>query len=60
MVWGGISIEGRTELEPVNDGRLNADRYRTNTLDRHVVPYIGDNSALMHDNARLHVAWVVR
>lgn len=64
MVWGGISFEGRTELVPVNDGRTNADRYITNIVEPPLVvpymPYIGDNSGLMHDNARPHVTRVVR
>lgn len=63
MVWRGTSFEGRTELVPLNYGRINADRYITNILDPHVVPYmphIGDNSVLMHDNARPQAARVVR
>jgi transposase len=59
MVWGGISLEGRTELVIVNQGRLAADRYVTTILEPHVVPYapyIGENSTLMNDNARPHTA----
>jgi transposase len=63
MVWGGISLEGRTELVIVNQGRLTADRYVTTILEPHVVPYapyIGENSILMNDNARPHTAQIVR
>jgi hypothetical protein len=63
MVWGGISLEGRTELVIVNQGRLTADRYVTTILEPHVVhyaPYIGENSILMNDNAWPHTAQIVR
>jgi hypothetical protein len=63
MVWGGMSLEGRTELVIVNQGRLAADRYVTTILEPHVVPYapyIGENSTLMNDNARPHTAQIVR
>jgi hypothetical protein len=63
MVWGGISLEGRTELVIVNQGRLTADRYVTTILEPHVVPYapyIDENSILMNDNARPHTAQIVR
>lgn len=63
MVWGGISMEARTDLVLVNDGRLTANRYITNILEPHVVPFapfIGDDFVLMHDNARPHIARVVQ
>lgn len=47
-------------LVPVNDGRINADRYITNILEPHVVPYIYDTSVLIHVNARPHAPLVVR
>lgn len=66
MVWGGISIAGRTELVfidmvPQDGGSrgLTSHRYITDILETHVVPYsgfIGENFILMHDNARPHVA----
>jgi transposase len=62
MVWGGISFQGRTELVPINEGRMTAHRYITDILEPHVIPYgpfIGDNFLLMHDNARPHVARIV-
>lgn len=62
MVWGGISLTGRTELVIVN-GTLTAERYILEVLDQHVVsyaPYIGRGFLLMQDNARPHIARVVR
>jgi transposase len=63
VVWGGISLEGRTELVIVNQGRLTADRYVTTILEPHVVPYapyIGEISILMNDNASPHTPQIVR
>lgn len=63
MLWGGICLEGRTELVTVNGGTLTADRYTRDISEDHVVPYaplIGDEFVLMHDNARPHVARIVR
>ena len=63
MVWGGISLDGRTELVIVDGGRVTAHRYITEILDPHVIPYapfVGENFMLMHDNARPHVAIVVQ
>lgn len=62
MVWGGISLNARTELLPVHGGALNSERYIREILSEHVVPfapYIGDNFLLMQDNARPHVAHIV-
>lgn len=62
MVWGGISLTGRTDLVTVN-GNLNSERYITDILEAHVVPYapyIGPNFLLMHDNARSHTSLIVR
>lgn len=59
MVWGGISLEAKTELHIFNRGRINADVYIRDILQEYVVPYapyIGDNFILMHDNARPHTA----
>lgn len=63
MVWGGISLEARTELVIIQGGRLTADRYITDILEPHVIPYapfIGQEFLFMHDNARPHVARVVQ
>lgn len=62
MVWGGISIDHRTELVVIN-GRLNARQYIDQVLDNHVLPMaaeIGDGFVLMQDNARPHTAEVTR
>lgn len=70
MVWGGISMIGRTELVFIDmvrqNGRiggLTAQRYITEVLEAHVVPYmglIGESFTLMQDNARPHAAAQVR
>jgi hypothetical protein len=63
MVWGGISWDGCTELVEVNL-RMNADRYISNIIEEHVVPYVGfigyERFVFMHDNARAHAARTVR
>lgn len=66
MVWGGISLEIKSELVFIAcgpEGGLNGQRYIDNILQAHVVPLaeeIGDQFVLMHDNARPHVANRVR
>lgn len=63
MVWGGISMDAKTDLHVFGRGSMNAESYIRDILDMHVVPYapfIGDNFILMQDNARPHVANVVR
>lgn len=66
MFWGGISIDGKTDLVCVSragggrgQGSLTAHRYITEILEEHVVPYagfVGANFEFMHDNARCHTA----
>lgn len=59
MVWGGITLESRTELVIIENGSLNAARYVTDILEQHVLPhalFIGESFLLMHDNARPHTA----
>ena len=59
MVWGGISMEARTELVFIENGSLNAHRYINEILINHVVPFapfIGDEFVFMHDNAHPHAA----
>lgn len=59
MVWGGITLGGRTVLHVVEGGSLPAERYVTEILGPIVIPFIpfiGNGFKLMHDNARLHTA----
>lgn len=65
MMWAGISFDGKTELVFVpgggRGGGLTSDRYISDILLEHVVPYagyIGDDFILMHDNARCHTSRV--
>ena len=54
MVWGGISLNGRTELVII-DGNLTSQRYVDEILIPHVIPYlgaIGNNAIFQDDNAR--------
>ncbi|GFY00426.1 transposable element Tcb2 transposase [Trichonephila clavipes] len=62
LVYGGISIDGSTDLYIVRDGHLTARRYRDEILRPIVVPYaaaIGDDFILMDDNCRSHSANLV-
>ncbi|GFV00680.1 transposable element Tcb2 transposase [Trichonephila clavipes] len=59
LVYGGISIDGRTDLYIIRDGPLTARRRRDEILRPIVVPYavaIGDDFILMDDNCRPHRA----
>ncbi|GFX04756.1 transposable element Tcb1 transposase [Trichonephila clavipes] len=62
LVYGGISIDGRTDLYTIRGGPLTARRYRDEILRPIVVPYaaaIGDDFILMDDNCRPHRANLV-
>ncbi|GFV35386.1 transposable element Tcb2 transposase [Trichonephila clavipes] len=62
LVYGVISIDGRTDLYIIRDGPLTARRYRDEILRPIVVPYaaaIGDDFILMDDNCRPHRANLV-
>jgi transposase len=62
MIWGGISLNGRTDLVILGGPSLNAERYIEDILQDHVVPIavgVGPNFLLMQDNARPHTAAVV-
>ncbi|GFW37002.1 transposable element Tcb2 transposase [Trichonephila clavipes] len=62
LVYGGISIDGRTDLYIIRDGPLTARRYRDEILRPIAVPYtaaIGDDFILMDDNSRPHRANLV-
>ncbi|GFX18663.1 transposable element Tcb2 transposase [Trichonephila clavipes] len=55
LMYGGISIDGRTDLSIIRDGPLTARRYRDEILRLIGVPYaaaIGDYFILMDDNRR--------
>ncbi|GFV01994.1 transposable element Tcb2 transposase [Trichonephila clavipes] len=57
LVYGNISIDGRTDLYIIRDGLLTARRYSDEILRPIVVPYaaaIGDDFILMDDNCRPH------
>ncbi|GFW87967.1 transposable element Tcb2 transposase [Trichonephila clavipes] len=59
LVYGGISIDGRTDLYIIRDGPLTTRRYRDEILRSIVVPYaaaIGDDFILMDDNCSPHRA----
>ncbi|GFV09877.1 transposable element Tcb2 transposase [Trichonephila clavipes] len=63
LVYGGTSIDGRTDLYIIRDGPLTARRYRDEILRPIVVPYaaaIGDDFILMDDNCRLSRANLVK
>ncbi|GFX36595.1 transposable element Tcb2 transposase [Trichonephila clavipes] len=62
MVWGGISIGGRTDVHIIRNGTLTGRRYADEILRPHVIPYagaIGDSFVFQDDNARPHRARLV-
>ncbi len=63
MVWGGISMEGCTDLYSLDNGTLTDIRYRDEILGPIVSPYAGavdPGFLLVHENARPHCARVCR
>ncbi|GFW68982.1 transposable element Tcb2 transposase [Trichonephila clavipes] len=57
MVWGGISIGGRTDLHIIRNGTFMGRRYADKIFQPHVIPYagaIGDSFVFQDDNARPH------
>ncbi|GFW09677.1 transposable element Tcb2 transposase [Trichonephila clavipes] len=55
LVYGGISIDGRTDLYIIRGGPLTARRYSDEIIKPIVVPYsaaIRDDFILMDDNCR--------
>ena len=55
MVWGGISMEGRTDLYRLHNGTLTAIRYRDEILEPIVRPYtgaVGPGFLLAYNNAQ--------
>ncbi|GFY33240.1 transposable element Tcb2 transposase [Trichonephila clavipes] len=62
MVWGGISIGGRTDLHIIRNGTLTGRRYADEILRPYVITYavaIGDSFVFQDDNARPHRARLV-
>ncbi|KAI4886029.1 hypothetical protein NFI96_024196, partial [Prochilodus magdalenae] len=58
MVWGGISLEGSTDLYRLDNGTLTAIRYQDKILGPVVRPSAGavaPGILLVHNNARPHV-----
>ncbi|GFS91967.1 transposable element Tcb2 transposase [Trichonephila clavipes] len=58
LVYGGVTIEGRTDLYIMRDGPLTAHRYREGIFRPIVVPCaaaIGDDFILMDYNCRGHI-----
>lgn len=59
MVWGGIGLMGKTELEILNEGTVTAASYVERVVRPHIIPYaqrVDHNFILMQDNARAHTA----
>ncbi|GFX08857.1 transposable element Tcb2 transposase [Trichonephila clavipes] len=62
MVWGGISVGGRTDLHIIRNGTLMGRRYADELLRPYVIPYavaIGDSFVFQDDNSRPHRARLV-
>ena len=60
MVWGGIMGRRKTNLI-VAQGNLNAQGYINQILQPEAFPFLqGHGPAMMHDNARPHVARICR
>ena len=58
-VWTGISAQGKTDLQVIDNGTLTVLRYVNEILDVYVCPYagaVGENFILMDDYARAHRA----
>uniref|UniRef100_A0A8C4RYD8 Tc1-like transposase DDE domain-containing protein n=1 Tax=Erpetoichthys calabaricus TaxID=27687 RepID=A0A8C4RYD8_ERPCA len=63
MVWGGISMEGCTDLYRLENATLTAIRYRDEILGSTVRPYagaVGPGFLLVRDNAQPYVARICR
>ncbi|KAI4881786.1 hypothetical protein NFI96_011480 [Prochilodus magdalenae] len=63
MVWGGISLEGRTDLYRLDNSTLTGIRYQDEILGPVARPYagaVGPGFLLVHNNAQPHVAKVCR
>ncbi|KAI4872401.1 hypothetical protein NFI96_029872, partial [Prochilodus magdalenae] len=63
MVWGGIPLEGRTDLYRLDNSTLTAIRHQDEMLGPVVRPYagaMGPGFFLVHNNAQPHVARLCR
>uniref|UniRef100_A0A2A4J5V2 Tc1-like transposase DDE domain-containing protein n=1 Tax=Heliothis virescens TaxID=7102 RepID=A0A2A4J5V2_HELVI len=63
MVWGGISLMGRTELVILEEGSVTAASYVERVIQPHVIPFsqrVGPGFVFMQDNARPHMARVTQ
>lgn len=63
MVWGGITLNGRTALHVLPNGTLTARRYIDEILQPIVVPFAqhhGPDFIFQQDNARPHTARIVQ
>lgn len=62
MVWGGISVHGKTQLA-ILEGKQTADSY-IRTLKNFLLPLIRENMpnpvTFQHDNATIHTAYITR
>ena len=59
VVWAGISAQGKTDHQVIDNGTLMALGYVNEILDVYVRPYagaVGENFIPMDDNARAHRA----
>ena len=59
MVWGCMSLDGCTDLDMLQRGYINVQRYRIDLLEPIVRLYagaVGENIIVTHDNARPHTA----
>jgi len=62
MVWGDISMQGRTDLHVLPQGSMTSVKYRNEILDVYIRPYasaVGEDFILMDDNAPPHHARII-
>ena len=62
LVWGGISNDGSTDLNIIQNGALTGGLYRDEILHEFVIPYastVGEDFVLMDNDACPHRARVV-
>jgi hypothetical protein len=62
MVWGGLTLNGRTELL-IREESMTARKYIDKVLEPQLVPFVdnvGSELILQQDNVRPHLAKVVQ